>query len=265
LNTTAFPPFSPSVDSLGIKKWSQQVAPGGCFDINATNVDSCASGTGKAAKDVVVLGDSYAVAWLPAVRTLFEGLGWKVHSLTEGQCPSISVGVTKDGGVAFPQCDEHRRWAFDQIAHLKPALVILADANNTMDRLASHARGAAAAQELTQGTLATLTAISGHAGRTVLLSPPPAGVSLQDCVTRVSTPSNCATTIDATWWLFSNAQKAAAATDGATYVDTHLWFCNSADRCPGFVQTTPIRVDGSHLTIAYSESLAPLLKQFVKP
>jgi peptidoglycan/LPS O-acetylase OafA/YrhL len=263
LRATKFPQFAPPVDSLGIKKWSQEVAKGGCFDIDASNVASCASGTGKAGKDVAILGDSYAVAWLPGIRNAFESLGWKVHSLTEGQCPSISVPVTKDGGIAFPECGAHRRWALQQIAQLKPDLVILADADNTADRLASQARGKAADRELDQGTLTTLAAIKGHAAKTVVLSPPPAGVSLQDCVTRVSAPANCLTRISAKWRTFTDVEKAAAGKSKVGYIDTSRWFCNDVSLCPGFVGTMPIRADGSHLTVAYSQSLAPLLAQTI--
>ena len=262
LNATAFPALNPAVDRLGIKNWSREVAQGGCFDIDATNASTCTSGSGSAGKDVAVLGDSYAVAWMPAVRAAFETAGWKVHPLTEGQCPAISVSVTKDGGAAFGDCDTHRRWALDQVRQLKPDLVILADAANTLDRLKSSATGDAAVAEITRGAATTLASLAGPASRTIVLSPPPDAANLQDCVTRISRPSSCTTKIKPSWWTFRTAVQ-AAHTRSARYLDTSRWFCNSADLCPGFVGTTPVRVDGSHLSVAYSRSLGPLLARAI--
>ena len=55
-------------------------------------------------------------------------------------------------------------------------------------------------------------------------------------------------------------ESAAAEEASADYVNTVDWFCRRG-RCPAFVGTTPVTVDGSHVSIPFAESLAPLLRQ----
>jgi hypothetical protein len=210
---------------------------------------------------VYVLGDSYAIAWLPTIREALQPLGWRVHPLTMQECPATSVSVVRTGGEAYPECDAHRKWALQHMVAAKPDLIILADTDATAFRLVSKAKEYDARQEITQGMSKTLKALGSNASRTVVLSPPPTGKSLQSCVTRISTPSDCRSSITREWWNFAEAEEAAATQGKARFVDTHLWFCSESGSCPGFVGTTPVRFDGYHLTVEYAKSLAPLLRQ----
>lgn len=54
-------------------------------------------------------------------------------------------------------------------------------------------------------------------------------------------------------------KAAAAAVPGVRYVSTASWFCTPKRECPSFAGTTPIFVDGSHITPAYSAKLAPVM------
>jgi hypothetical protein len=231
------------------------------MDVGPDNVKSCATGSPDAKKDAYVLGDSYAIAWLPAVRKALQPLGWRVHSLTMQECPATSVPVVLTGGSAYPECDAHRKWALQHLVSEKPDLIILADTDATVFRLASEARGYDAKQEITKGMTETLKALQPYASRTLILSSPPAGKALQSCVTRLSAPSDCRSFMTRDWWAYAEAQKAAATQGKARFLDTHLWFCSESGSCPGFVGTVPTRFDGLHLTTEYSESLAPLLRE----
>jgi peptidoglycan/LPS O-acetylase OafA/YrhL len=254
-----FPEFSPDLASLGTENWVKEAAARGCADITSTNLERCASGPADAEKTVVLVGDSFGIAWMPGVREGFEKAGWRVYGITKGQCPSASVSVTHDEGKAYPECDEHRGWALAEAVRLQPDLVILADAANTLDRLASKATGAAARAEIETGVRTTVAALDPAQRRVALLSPPPSGASLQECVTRFSGPDDCEMTINEGWKQFAAAQRQAADVAKATYVDTSGWFCTESGRCPAFVGTTPVRADGGHLTVAYAKELAALI------
>lgn len=257
-----FPEFSPSVESLGTSAWIDEVNSEGCAEITARNFDGCAEGPPTPVKTIAVLGDSYAIAWMPGIRAAAEGANYRVVPLTKGQCPAASVRVTRDGGTDYPECGEHREWALDQVREIKPDLLILADADNTLSRLASGSGGdgtPSAVNEVEDGLSDTIAAVQDSVGEVLVLAPPPAGRNLQDCVTRVGAPDDCVSTVSEQWREMQEAQEGAAGSTGARYVATDRWFCDASGECPGFVGTTPVRVDTSHITPAYSRFLAPVL------
>ncbi len=55
------------------------------------------------------------------------------------------------------------------------------------------------------------------------------------------------------------AESAVSKQTSVPIVDTSTWFCGTDGRCPSFVGTVPVYVDGIHLTREYSASLAPLM------
>ncbi|QHK20159.1 hypothetical protein GU243_10910 [Pseudarthrobacter psychrotolerans] len=143
------------------------------------------------------------------------------------------------------------------VADMKPDVLIMASAENTLQRLASGAEGEAAAAEYEAGMRRGLEDLKPSAASVVVLSKPPMGQNLQTCVTKVSKPADCATTVTNEWRAFTGSERTAT---GARYVDTQLWVCNTSGRCPAFVGATPIRVDSGHLTIQYAESLAHVMR-----
>ncbi|MBF4993008.1 acyltransferase [Arthrobacter gandavensis] len=263
LAAETFPEFSPSVESLGTSAWINEVNSDGCAEITASNFDGCAQAPPTVVKTVAVLGDSYAIAWMPGIREAAEAANYRVVPLTKGQCPAAAVQVTRDGGTDYPECGEHREWALTQIREIKPDLLVIADADNTLSRLASGSGGdgaPSAVDEVEAGLSETIAAVQGSVGEVLLLAPPPSGRNLQDCVTRVGSPDDCVSNVSDQWRRMQEAQKGAAASTGARYVATDGWFCDVSGACPGFVGSTPVRVDTSHITPAYSRFLAPVLQ-----
>lgn len=260
-----FPDLSPSVDELGTESWIGKVNETGCADVSAETIAQCITGPKDAEKTAAVLGDSFAIAWMPGIRAALEPAGYRVQALTRGQCPAVKVTVTKDGGAVFPECDEHRKWAVNTINDLKPDLVILADADNTLDRLASGEATEAGARAVGEGLTTTIAEIEASGSRVIVLAPPPEGKNLQECVTNFGSPSDCTRGVSPRWQLFHDASKVAATEAGAEYIDTLGWFCNAAKECPGFVKSIPVRTDTSHLTIDYSTFLGPHIAQVLVP
>ncbi|ARC56927.1 O-acetyltransferase OatA [Frondihabitans sp. 762G35] len=264
LTATSFPELDPSVDSLGTSNWVKAAAASGCADITPATEERCQSGPVLATKQVAVLGDSFAIAWLPGLRAALAEAGYRVHTYTYGQCPAASVTVRKEGGAPFPECASHRTWAIGRITALKPDLVILADSSDTIDRLATKKSQADGSAEIAAGLGTTVRAIAPSAKRVVYLSDPPVGVALQQCVTRFAKPSDCARSTTSTWEAIQAADRQAVEAAGGTYLSTVRWFCDTRGRCPAFVGTTPVRADAGHLTVQYSTALEPLLAAALK-
>lgn len=263
LAVQAFPDLNPSIDSLGIEKWSKRPETA-CMNVSDRNIDSCATGAAGATRTVAVLGDSFAVAWLPGIRAALEPLGYTVQALTMGQCPAAAVQVTKAGGAPFPECTEHLAWAVGQVATMKPELTILASAqDSTFSRLASGNKGTQAASEIASGLQETIAKIGSSTSRIAVLSSPPEGRNLQECVTKLGRPSDCVTAPSQNWQSLRTAESNVVNGPNLTYVDTSSWFCVHGS-CPGFVGNMPVRVDSGHLTVEYSVKLAPLLADAVQ-
>ena len=263
LAATSFPELSPSVDELGTAAWVDQVQKDGCADISADNAASCVSGSEKAGKTVAVFGDSFAIAWLPAIEKALPG--WSVHPFTRGQCPSLLVPVTEDGGAPFPECDTHREWAIGAINDLEPDLVILANATQDDSKLADASTASAVVEEITTGYVDAVDALQPSGATVAILGAPPAVTPLQECFTRFAAPSDCVSRTSTEWQDSVDATRDAATESGAAYIDTAPWFCDTDGFCPSFVGTTPARADAGHMTVEYSRELGDVLADALDP
>lgn len=257
-DATSWPDLNPSLDQLGINSAFAQWQ--GCRGATEATLYGCTFGhTGGAQKVAVVLGDSFAMAWLPAIRAALVPQHWVIYGLTKDQCPAAFISVINQQRppTYFSECDSRHAWMISETERLKPSLVILASAI-TSPRLASRATGSAAEAEWRSGMEKTINAIQTTGKPRVLtLSPPPGGPSLQSCATAVATPQSCLGGVSAEWKAMRTAEAGAATATATSYADTHLWFCTADLTCPSFVGSTPVRWDGGHLTSAYASSLGP--------
>ena len=75
----------------------------------------------------MLLGDSHAQQWLPAVQALAEERGWRLRAITKSACPmadgTVWNSVLKRG---YRECDEWRETALELIEAEAPALVLVA-------------------------------------------------------------------------------------------------------------------------------------------
>lgn len=215
----------------------------------------------------IVIGDSIAISWLPGVRKALEPKRWQVLGLTWGQCPTprIDNSVLDSEAQFTPLCGQHQQWALDEVMRQKPALVIMASAENTLRRLPCCPDLPLASSAWRDAQLATAKRPVSAGGRVVILAPPPEGKSLAECATRLNQPEACVTRVSDQWQAMSDADIGAAKGAGATYVDASAWFCDAAKVCPSFVGTTTVFADGTHLTSAYSAQLAPQLATALLP
>ncbi|UQX88211.1 acyltransferase [Jatrophihabitans telluris] len=263
LQASRFPALDPSLDKLAGSKVAEW---GPCGNVNdATTLAGCtfpAQGTATP-KSVAVLGDSIGITWLPALRTL-QARGYTVYGMTFGQCPAADLAVKQSVGTDpnfGARCNQHRDWTVAQVARLHPDLVVLASSVETIDRLGDGAKGDAAFAEWRTATASMITRVGkAGAGKTVVLSPPPQGPSLQQCATSAaSDPASCVGKLSPSWVGVVGAEKAAAASAGAGYVDTNELFCSANGFCPSFVGTAPVHVDGLHLTQTFSDKIGTML------
>ncbi|GIH20126.1 acyltransferase family protein [Rugosimonospora africana] len=255
LSAGGFPALSPPLEQQGTARshW------GDCSVPTPDEPGRCTFGTGD--RLAVVIGDSMAMSWLPGVQAAL-GHDWRVVGLTLESCPAADVPVDDTNGRYDSDCDTHHSWVLSQAVALDPALVVLSSTEDTLGRLASKATGARAATEYESALRRTVTTLgAGGTRRIVTLAPPPKAGSLTDCDTAGGIPADCVRPISNQWISQSTAEQAVARSTGTAYVDTRLWFCDSAGFCPSFVGATAVRWDTEHLTDVYARSLALPLRQ----
>lgn len=254
--------FSPDLSTLTGEQWGQDIlARGGCTEVTRETASDCVFGDDQAPRTAVVVGDSYAMAWMPTILAALERRGFEVHQVTRAECPAWGLPITRQDGSAFPECEEHLSWVTEHIQGIRPDLTIVAQADNGLSRLADGEDASAIAD----GFAENLKRLESASGAVAVLAAPPGGIPLQECVTSFGDPSDCVSTVGSQWEdVFAAEAAAVDATNSSVHIDTRPWFCFN-DYCPGWVGTMPIRADGGHMTPEYAESLAPLLWASLRP
>jgi peptidoglycan/LPS O-acetylase OafA/YrhL len=272
LAASSWPNLSPAVSELGPSAKAPEWVTDGCLghdvrslDDPRSNADRCVYGAADATRTAVVLGDSIAISYVPALRAALEPDGWRILVFTMEQCPAESVTVITWKHEALPECDAFRTWTFDRVAQLRPDLVVLSSAENTVGRFVDRSYGDDALSEWESSLTRTLTILRRAAAHIVVLSSPPQGPNLQQCDTRFSVPTDCVSQPSDIRARLSVVEQRAVASQGSsvTYVDDKSWFCDAGDRCPSFVDGTPVYADGAHLTARYSSALSGVLRDVV--
>lgn len=270
LSAAQWPELMPAIDTLGDEAKAPEWVEDGCLgdergalEDPTENAARCIYGDEAAKKTAVVLGDSVAISYVPGIRAALEPQGYKIHVYTMQQCPAAAVDVIKASKAAHPKCAPFRTWALQQIASMKPDMVISSSSSGTLARLSSGATGGAAVGEWTEASKKLYTELSASAKQVFVLDPPPRGRKFAECATKMSTPANCASKVQQLSLDMTAAGRSAldpAEQANVHYVDTVGWFC-VAGNCPAFAGTSPMHADGAHLTAAYSKSLGPVLSE----
>jgi peptidoglycan/LPS O-acetylase OafA/YrhL len=255
-----FPAFSPSLDQLAAWDSFDDSREGtSCVDVPLADPLSCRYGDPAAQRTVLVAGDSFAISWMPTIQAAFTARGWQVQQLTAAECPTWTLpSYLRRDRTAFPACGELHDAVQAYVAQQQPDLVLLASAYDQVLNAQRDDLGRPDPATLAeQGLTATIRAFP-EGTEVAVLQPPPNHENLLECVYRGARPADCTSDPYEFWYQHTAGERAAAAATGATYVETLEWFCVN-ERCPGFVGSTPVTVDGSHLSVAFARQLAPLL------
>ncbi|WP_426623027.1 acyltransferase family protein [Leifsonia sp. McL0607] len=273
--SASWPDLSPPIGSLTRADSSLELASqNGCIsgtggDVVATvqrMSEHCVLGDATSSRTAVVLGDSIAASWLPALESALPG--WRIVAMTFQSCPAVDVTVDEASGRrAFrSECDAARDAAVSRAIALHPDLVLLSSALGSFERQVGSADPGDAWRT---GTVEAIRALA-DVPRTLVVESPPEGPSPADCALRILSPVTCEMTPSADWEAKSTAEAdgvraAAAEGAGVEFISTRAWFCTPSGVCPIFAAGTPIRVDRGHLTAEYTQRLSVVLAAAVRP
>ncbi|KQO11406.1 hypothetical protein ASF06_01760 [Agreia sp. Leaf244] len=259
-SATEWPTFEPSVDNIAdqrVPQWTEN----GCLNVDDDNADLCVYGSPQPAKIAVVLGDSIATSWLPAIIGALEPLGYQVRALTREGCPVATTPVFPSGEstTVYQKCAEHQEWVGQRVNQLSPDLIVMSDSFLSLNRLASGATGAAAQAEWEAAYTEAVRALPASSAKVSLMAPPGAE-NIQECYTPLSKPADCIRSIPDSWTTLRTAEQNVATTLGIPFIESQPLFCDGP-KCPAFVGKSAVYADSGHMTASYSSSIAPALAE----
>jgi peptidoglycan/LPS O-acetylase OafA/YrhL len=200
----------------------------------------CTYGDRGAKKKIVLFGDSHAAQWFPALERLANENNFELISLTKSACPGPAVEKLDSGEYKNADCFAWRDNSFERIAELNPYAVIFSGFQHF-----EVPDGYTTRREWWQaGQKRTLASLRGNASHIVYITDTPhpkqdipaclAGGVISDCD--------------------DSERSEAISIPGLKAVNPTPWLCT--DKCSSVINEQVAYRDGSHISIAMSESLA---------
>ena len=227
----------------------------------------CPGGDVDADRTIVLVGDSHARAWSPALDAIGTGLGYRTYALAHTACPANQAHrLDPDTGRRWPECEDFVDWSVATVRDLRPDLVVISSAPlapvvdpQTGEVVNRGGNGTEVERGVGLGLRQEIEALTPYAGRVVVLGdtpmlPHPPG----ECLSTAGSLADCLAKPLAGRQHLERSLLAVAREAGADVVDAQPWFCDRG-HCPAVVGSfVPLR-DREHLTTEYSEHLAPAL------
>jgi hypothetical protein len=226
-------------------------------------LDRCQFGDTSSPTTVVLVGDSLAAQWFPALDALATSRHWRLQTMTKSACTAVDVTVWS-GYLrrAYSECDTWRQNVVARIVAEHPALVVVSD-----DRLYQLAinGGPVPVSQATDawnaGLVRTLKELRAGSSAVELISstprsrvvPPACLAAHMTNVLACATPRKQA--IDDARIA---ADRAAATASGAAFLDPSPWVCPS-DPCMPIMGHLLVYREQDHLTATFVDSLEPRL------
>jgi len=237
------------------------------FGVAVEDLGLCPRGDVDADRSMVLIGDSHARQWIPALEMIAEEQGYVAYFLVREGCPAVDQTPWKANGEG-PQtdCADFQDWAAETVQELKPAVTLMGtDANERgyADEDGNHVDDDETIEQMVEsGMIAQIERIKPHTDRTVILGDPPIHeVSPVKCITgNDPTLEGCLSPPEERSLVMMEATRRAADAAGAEFLDTQSWFCWD-DLCPTVVGQLITHRDIEHISIPYSEYLAPEIRR----
>ncbi len=150
----------------------------------------CEFGDLGARTTVVLMGDSHAEHWLPALDAIGRARGWKVVALVKPGCPVADVPELASGRLkrTYDECTNWRRSRLRRIITMHPSAVVLSSYNHYVAHDKSDGPTHVSPESWGNGLRRTYAALSSAGIRTIAMRDvPQAGFDVPSCLSRHAT------------------------------------------------------------------------------
>lgn len=234
----------------------------GCDDwYNSDEMKPCMFGAANAAHTVVLMGDSIAGQWFPAIARIFSNSDWRVLVLTKSSCPMVNAPFFYERiGREYGECDRWRDRSLTYLSTIKPDAVLISTV----------ATNGFSEKEWVDGTASVLNRLSKASGHVFILrSTPylpfngPACLAVHQSRPKwLGSTSSCISALNDPHadMVFQWIQRATDSFPNVSTIDL------SDEICPGQIcsaerQGQIVFRDTQHLTASFAASLAPALEK----
>lgn len=213
----------------------------------------CVYGASPADIDIVLLGDSHAAQWFPALMAMDSSVS--VSSQTKSSCPAFELTIVMNG-VADSGCDRWREEVLQGIEANPPDVVVLSGFAHYRDYGAPTVTREAWAQAV-DSTVSRLAAVT----QVVVMTDTPRFLrSPSICLSAsIADTSRCSRARDVALdarWIESETDAARGA--GAVVLDLNSFLCDR-ETCGTVIGDVLLYRDEHHLSATMSTELAPAL------
>jgi peptidoglycan/LPS O-acetylase OafA/YrhL/cellulose synthase/poly-beta-1,6-N-acetylglucosamine synthase-like glycosyltransferase len=227
----------------------------GCHaDFLTVRQGACAFGDPAGTHTMILMGDSHAQQWLPALDAEAKAKHWKLISWTKSACPAaqITVRAPQLGNRIYTECDEWRGITLNKVEDLHPDVLLVAQSDNVP--------GSQNTNQWADATARTLNGVRRTGTPVIyLMDTPVPHQSVPDCLSNHLGDATKCMFFRKDAYSFLGRHETMAATLKATNittVDPIDWLCTSR-KCPPIVGNYLVYRDASHLSTPYSTWLAP--------
>jgi peptidoglycan/LPS O-acetylase OafA/YrhL len=217
---------------------------------------TCTFGDPSAQRTIVVVGDSHANAWSPAVDAFAKRYHWRFILLAKGDCPPgvYPTFLSQVTNQIYWQCNHWRQHVFARLKQLRPAVILVTAEIRTIDIDPA-------------GMVQSIREFESTGARVVYLEDTPEAIqlgSVPDCLAAhpddIQACSLATNAPDTRLNAFIQRRLEAAAVKraGAIVIDPAPWFC-TATTCPPVINNIIVYCDDTHPTATYIKWLSPVL------
>jgi peptidoglycan/LPS O-acetylase OafA/YrhL len=233
----------------------------------------CVFGDRSARETVVLMGDSHAEHWLPAVDRIGKERGWKVLAMVKPACPVADIPELVNGRLKrrYTECTAWRRAMLRRIVALRPLAVILSSYDHYMPAEGKLSESRVTPTSWRDGLRRTYSLLSTAGINTVVMRDvPQPGFDVPACLSRRAARApfrfrDCSYDRDES--LSQRAilaqNEAARGLDRVAFVDMTDRLCTRSP-CAVALRGSVVYRDDDHLTAAFSRSEAPVLDERIR-
>lgn len=222
-------------------------------DLDAEVPVQCPVGDPRGSRLVVVVGDSHAKQWLPALDTIGKERGWRVVGITKSSCPPLDGLVLPRAGQpgGYTQCVAWNEQVAALVARLKPAIVITSWARYSVDPSDFAVAAGSALSRFERDTGARIVVVRD--------TPRPPQNMAECLLAHPDDQSECAFPRAAAVARIGTGQvEVLSGHPGWAGVDLNDFVC-PRDVCAPVIGDVVVYRDSNHLTDTYVRTLTPRL------
>lgn len=236
----------------------------GCDDaFDSTELKPCVVGPGDARNTALILGDSVAVQWFPAIAPAFEDPGWRLVVLTKSACPMVDEPVFYARiGRRYTECEVWRAKAIRWVARTRPQVLLIGSANGYPLEDSQWREGS-------QRVLADVSAAAGQVF--VIRGTPSLPFDGPGCLFReswrarfISLPTNCVAQRSDAPRVFDQLKRAAAGYRNVHLLDFNEMICPGG-QCKAVQENSIVFRDSQHVTASFIKRLSGRVEAAVAP